>query len=114
VLDRFASVAREFYPGATITVEGFADPAGSQAYNRRLSQRRAESVKSYLVGQGGLSASNLRTAGYGETRLVRPGAAGPGTAGIENRRVTFVVEWTQASSSSTASTTTEPGAAGSS
>jgi outer membrane protein OmpA-like peptidoglycan-associated protein len=62
-------------------------------------------VKSYLVGQGGLSASNLRTAGYGETRLVRPGAAGPGAAGIENRRVTFVVEWTQAGGSSAASTT---------
>lgn len=92
ILDRFASVARSYYSGATITVEGFTDPAGSQAYNRRLSQRRAEAVADYLVQDGGLSRESLKTVGYGETRLVRPGAQGPGAEGIENRRVTFVVD----------------------
>lgn len=92
ILDRFASVAQAYYDGATITVEGFADPAGSEAYNRRLSQQRAEAVADYLVQNGGLSEQSLNTVGYGETRLVRPGASGPGNEGIENRRVTFVVE----------------------
>ena len=36
VLDRFATVVKEYYPGAIVTVEGFTDPAGSAAYNRRL------------------------------------------------------------------------------
>ncbi len=45
VLDRFASVVREYYPGALVTVEGFTDPAGSAAYNQRLGQRRADAVQ---------------------------------------------------------------------
>src|ERR671917_17555 len=36
VLDRFASVVTEYYPGAMVTVEGFADPSGSAAYNLQL------------------------------------------------------------------------------
>src|SRR6185437_10959064 len=39
-LDRFAKIAQKYYPGSTITVEGFADPAGSQRYNVKLSERR--------------------------------------------------------------------------
>src|SRR5262249_17045442 len=39
---RWASVVKEYSPGAIITVEGFPDPAGSTAYNLRLGQRRAE------------------------------------------------------------------------
>ena len=90
-LDRFAKVAQRYYPNSRITVEGFADPAGSPRYNLTLSQRRANAVREYLVSQG-LSESLLRTVGYGETRLVNPGAAG-NTAGAEwNRRVVFVIE----------------------
>src|SRR5690349_11180108 len=51
-LDRFAKVAQKYYPGSTITVEGFADPAGSARYNLDLSRRRAEAVKAYLGSQG--------------------------------------------------------------
>src|SRR5918911_5139520 len=47
-LDRFAKIAQKYYPGSTITVEGFADPAGSTRYNAKLSRRRAEAVRSYL------------------------------------------------------------------
>lgn len=95
VLDRFASVVQEYYSGSLITVEGFADPAGSQAYNVRLSERRASAVKDYLVNQGGMSGDNIKTVGYGEVqnRLVRPNEQGPGRSGLENRRVTFVVEF---------------------
>src|SRR5512140_3469738 len=51
VLDRFASVANKYYPGVTVTVEGFADPAGTASYNKALSLRRAESVQTYLQGK---------------------------------------------------------------
>jgi peptidoglycan-associated lipoprotein len=92
LLDRFASIAKKYYGGATITVEGFADPAGSQSYNRRLSQARAKAVADYLSGQAGLSADKIKTVGYGESRLVSK-ERGPGAKGIENRRVTFVIEY---------------------
>src|SRR5215216_3929003 len=68
-LDRFAQVASKYYNGAVITIEGFADPAGTTRYNTGLSRRRAESVRSYLVGKG-FADNNLRTVGYGETRQV--------------------------------------------
>lgn len=95
ILDRFAAAITNSYPNARLTVEGFADPAGTEAYNIRLSRNRAENVKSYLVENGGLSADQVETAAFGELRArqVNPGAQGPGQSGIENRRVTFVIEW---------------------
>jgi peptidoglycan-associated lipoprotein len=95
VLDRFAAVVKEFYADAIITVEGFADPAGSEAYNIRLGKRRAEAVKQYLTTAGGLPADQVKTVSYGEApdRQVVPGARGPGITGIENRRVALVVDY---------------------
>jgi peptidoglycan-associated lipoprotein len=94
VLDGFASVIKEYYPGALITVEGFTDPAGSAAYNQRLGQRRADVVKEYLATAGGFSSGSLKAVSYGEARnrQVVPGARGPGENGIENRRVALVVD----------------------
>jgi len=101
VLQRFGQVVQQYYPDALVTVEGFADPAGSSAYNMRLGQRRAASVKSYLVSQGGLSADRVRTVSYGETsaRLVDPSAHGPGQSGWQNRRVVLVIDHASPSSS---------------
>jgi peptidoglycan-associated lipoprotein len=93
LLERFADVVGAHYEGAVITVEGFADPAGSQAYNRRLSERRAEAIVSWLTSNADLPGGMFRTVGYGETRLVDPGAMGPGPDGLRNRRVAFVVEY---------------------
>lgn len=92
-LDRFAAVVKKHYPGSRVTVEGFADPAGSAAYNEWLSGQRAETVAAYLTGPGGLDAEAVRTAAYGESRQVVEGAQGPGREGLENRRVTFVIEF---------------------
>jgi peptidoglycan-associated lipoprotein len=94
VLDRFANVVREYYPGAIVTVEGFTDPAGSARYNRRLGQRRADAVKEYLASAGGFDTSTLKAVSYGEARnrQVAPGAQGPGDAGVENRRVALVID----------------------
>ena len=90
-LAKFAQVANQHYKGATITIEGFADPAGSVDYNLRLSRERADAVRDYLVTKG-LDGSALRTVGYGKTRLVRPGAQGAADGAELNRRVTFVIE----------------------
>jgi peptidoglycan-associated lipoprotein len=94
VLDRFAAVVKDYYPGALVTVEGFTDPAGSAAYNQRLGQRRAQSVVEYLGTAGGLGGDKLKAVSYGEAknRQVVPGAKGPGDAGIENRRVALVID----------------------
>jgi len=89
-LDRFARVARKYYPGSKVTVEGFADPAGSASYNLALSQRRAEAVRGFITSRG-IDGSLVSTVGYGETRLVT--RAERDMPGAElNRRVVFVIE----------------------
>jgi len=90
-LDKFADVAKKYYGGSKITIEGFADPAGSAHYNLALSQRRADAVRDYLSSKG-IDLSIVKTVGYGKTRLVNPGASRDDTGAEENRRVTFVVE----------------------
>lgn len=94
ILDAFAAAVMGTYPDAIVTVEGFADQAGSAAYNQRLSQQRARAVRQYLISTGGMTDANVKAVAYGEARLVSPetGAVNP-QSGIENRRVTFVLEW---------------------
>ncbi|MBA3259254.1 MAG: OmpA family protein [Gemmatimonadales bacterium] len=94
VLDRFAGVVKEYYPGALVAVEGFTDPAGSAAYNQRLGQRRAEAVREYLGTAGGFTGERVKAISYGESRnrQVVPGAKGPGEDGLENRRVALVID----------------------
>lgn len=101
-LDRFAKIAQKYYPGSVITVEGFADPAGSRRYNVKLSERRAESVKAYLQSQG--LTDDVRTVGYGKSRLVVPGAQKDMPGAEQNRRVVFVIETTGQTTNQTAST----------
>lgn len=103
-LERFASVVQKYYGGAQVTVEGFADPAGSARYNLDLSRRRAASVKEFLVGKG-MADDQLKTVGYGKARQVRPGAAGNAEGAELNRRVVFVVETPGAGVTTTAALT---------
>lgn len=100
LLDDFAGVMRDSNPNALITVEGFADPAGSDAYNKALGLRRAEAVREHLISSGGLSAGQVRAVSYGESenRLVEAGAAGPDD-GRPNRRVALVIDDAGVSSS---------------
>jgi peptidoglycan-associated lipoprotein len=90
-LDRFVQVVNKYYGGALVTIEGFADPAGSSRYNQRLSQRRAESVSAYLA-QAGITGVSLRPVGLGEVRQVVEGAERDMPGAQANRRVVFVVE----------------------
>ncbi|MFW6078754.1 MAG: OmpA family protein [Gemmatimonadota bacterium] len=89
-LERFTTVVNRHYPGTLVTVEGFADPAGSEAYNRALSQRRAEAVREHLLDRG--IQAEVRAIGYGEHRQVVPGAEKDDPGAEQNRRVVFVVE----------------------
>jgi peptidoglycan-associated lipoprotein len=93
VLGRFAGVIREYYPDCLITVEGFTDAVGTPEYNQALGQRRADAVKAYLVGQGGLLQDQVRAVSYGEAQNRQVSSAhGPGQDGWENRRVALVVD----------------------
>ena len=103
-LDKFADVAKKYYGGSKITIEGFADPAGTQHYNLALSQRRADAVRDYLQSKG-LDLSMIKTVGYGKTRLVNPGAQRDDQGAEENRRVTFVIETKSAATPEATKTT---------
>ena len=92
-----SSIAQGFYPvlsdvgrvlnryeKTTMLVEGHTDSVGDANYNMQLSERRALSVRNYLVGEG-VDQRRVTTVGYGETQPI----ADNGTAGgrQENRRV---------------------------
>jgi OOP family OmpA-OmpF porin len=67
-----------------IRVEGHTDAVGSEGYNLKLSVRRAEAVKAFLVQQG-VPANVIKTEGFGETQPVANNATPSGRA--QNRRV---------------------------
>jgi OOP family OmpA-OmpF porin len=71
-------------PELRIRIDGHTDSVGSDAYNLRLSQRRADSVKHYLVGEG-ISGSRIETRGFGESSPVADNDTEAGRA--RNRRV---------------------------
>ena len=76
------------HPGLKTQAEGHADAIGSDQYNQRLSERRAESVRSFLVQQG-ISADAVAAAGFGESRPVATNGTAEGRQ--QNRRVELVV-----------------------
>ena len=87
ILDDVAKGLRE-HPRLTVEVQGHTDSTGSATYNLALSERRAESVRAYLVSQG-VSASRLSAKGYG---LTQPIASNKTAAGRQaNRRVVMHV-----------------------
>lgn len=74
-----------------VRVEGYTDSIGTEAYNKDLSQRRAESVKDYLNSQG-IAANRMKAIGYGESDPIATNETAAGRA--QNRRVELG-EWTQ-------------------
>jgi outer membrane protein OmpA-like peptidoglycan-associated protein len=72
--------------GSTFVVAGHTDAVGGETYNQDLSERRADSIKRYLVDKFGIAGTELVTVGYGKTKLKDP--ANP-TAEV-NRRVQVV------------------------
>ena len=86
-LDELAKVLAK-YPDRSVVIEGHTDSVGSEDFNVGLSQRRAESVRSYLMRQG-VDRSRVTTEGMGESVPV----ASNDTAGgrQQNRRVEIIV-----------------------
>ena len=82
-ISRVADVLNQ-YPQTTIRVEGHTDASGPEQYNQRLSERRAQAVKSALIQQG-VEDWRITTIGYGESQPISSDPAA-------NRRVTIVIE----------------------
>ncbi len=90
-IQRVVDFLRE-YPTANAVIEGHTDSDGSEAYNQALSERRAESVRAYLVERGDVRADRLTARGYGESR---PKTSNDTREGKQaNRRVSAVVSGT--------------------
>lgn len=86
-LDKLAGIFQE-YPKSNILVEGHTDSAGSDEYNWKLSQQRAESVTNYLISKG-ISSSRFTTKWYGETQPRESNETAEGKA--KNRRVELAI-----------------------
>jgi outer membrane protein OmpA-like peptidoglycan-associated protein len=82
-LNQVADVLKQ-YDETYIDVYGFTDSTGSDSYNQQLSERRAESVASYLEARG-VQSARLGTQGFGETHAIAPNDTEEGRAA--NRRV---------------------------
>ncbi|MWV16622.1 OmpA family protein [Pseudomonas sp. L-22-4S-12] len=78
------------YPQTATTVEGHTDSVGTDAYNQKLSERRANAVRDVLVNQYSVGAERVNSVGYGESRPVADNASEAGRA--VNRRVEAEVE----------------------
>lgn len=88
LLEDVAEVLKENAGVKKIRIEGHTDSDGKDAYNKKLSQQRADSVKSFLV-KAGIDESRLEAVGYGEERPVADNDTDEGKE--KNRRVEFNV-----------------------
>jgi OmpA-OmpF porin, OOP family len=76
------------HPRVKVEIQGHTDSTGSAAYNLKLSQKRADSVRNYLV-DGGVNPDQLQTKGYGQSQPAVSNATAEGRA--RNRRVVMSV-----------------------
>jgi outer membrane protein OmpA-like peptidoglycan-associated protein len=76
------------YPDRTVAIEGYTDSVGSEDYNQGLSERRADSVKSYLAGQG-IGSTRLSASGKGKSDPVAGNDSASGRQ--QNRRVEVII-----------------------
>jgi outer membrane protein OmpA-like peptidoglycan-associated protein len=76
------------YPNLKVQVEGYTDNIGSDGYNQKLSEERADGVRDYLVSQS-VPQTNVTAQGYGESDPVADNSTSAGRA--QNRRVQLVV-----------------------
>ena len=85
---RNLAASLEKYPGSDLLIVGHTDSVGTDSYNLRLSERRAESAAAYLVANG-VDRSRLRARGLGETEPVAPNDSDAGRG--KNRRVEVAI-----------------------
>ena len=87
-LNEVAAALNKQDPKSTIVVEGYTDSQGTANYNQDLSQRRARSVRDYLISRG-IASSRVTAEGFGLTRPIADNESPEGRA--NNRRVEIVV-----------------------
>jgi outer membrane protein OmpA-like peptidoglycan-associated protein len=86
-LDRLgAALKDQRLQGYSFMIAGHTDAKGSADYNQKLSERRAESVRRYLIGQYGVQTEHLTAKGFGKQQLLDPQRPEDGV----NRRVQVV------------------------
>ncbi|HEY5331037.1 MAG TPA: OmpA family protein [Acidobacteriaceae bacterium] len=95
----------ELYPGLKIQVEGYTDSIGSDAYNQKLSENRANAVHDFLVANG-VPAANVTAAGYGKADPVADNSTAAGRQ--QNRRVNMVVSGEEIGVQTTQPQTSQP------
>ncbi|NNL08644.1 MAG: OmpA family protein, partial [Croceitalea sp.] len=86
-------VAMEKYPSLKIKVNSHTDSRGEDAYNKWLSQKRAESTVNYMIKKG-IAKDRLQGEGYGETKLVNECGNGVRCTSAKhqlNRRSEFII-----------------------
>jgi outer membrane protein OmpA-like peptidoglycan-associated protein len=86
-LDKLSNILKE-YPDTDIEIQGHTDSKGADSYNLSLSEKRAQSVASYLRGRG-IASGRVSTKGYGETAPVATNDTEDGRS--QNRRVDFLI-----------------------
>ncbi|MDA8429465.1 MAG: OmpA family protein [Geobacteraceae bacterium] len=77
-------------PTTTALIEGYTDEVGSDEYNMRLSQQRAESVVKYLEEHFGIDSARLAAVGYGKTRPIADNSTDAGRQ--KNRRINAIID----------------------
>ena len=80
------------YPDLKVVIEGHTDSVGTKAYNKNLSQERADAVKNYMVEKNGIDSNRIATEGFGEEKPIADNATAEGRA--QNRRVEAAVDYT--------------------
>jgi outer membrane protein OmpA-like peptidoglycan-associated protein len=80
------------YPAYACTIGGHTDAKGGKEYNQKLSERRANSVKTWLVGHG--ASNQMNTQGFGDTKPVAPNTKPNGSDDPEGRQKNRRVEIT--------------------
>ncbi|MEW6144999.1 MAG: OmpA family protein [Thermodesulfobacteriota bacterium] len=82
------------YGDSKVVVEGFTDSKGSDSYNLKLSEKRADSVKTWLVESGGVDGARIIAKGLGEAEPVAPNTNPDGSDNPEGRQKNRRVEIT--------------------
>jgi outer membrane protein OmpA-like peptidoglycan-associated protein len=94
-LKQVASIIRDNAKGHIVKIDGYTDSKGSDPYNQRLSDRRAASVKSWLIAKEGLSNVNFESEGFGAKNPVAPNTKPDGSDDPDgrqkNRRVEIII-----------------------
>lgn len=88
-IKRVADFMKEF-PDTNVTIEGHTDNVGKEAYNQKLSENRANSVRQYLIDKFGIDGARMTAVGYGYSKPIATNDTKEGRQ--KNRRVVAVME----------------------